>query len=209
MPLPPGQSPGPHRVPSSAPPTGKCLVSPLHRAPQNGGPQGPETPRSATACNCTSYKSFNIKRLSILQKKEIRIITCSKYNSHTEPILKSLNILRIYDIFTRQCLTFYHNVINNSVPMFCKILFSQHSIHHGYNIRPNNLVAVPFSRTSRLRKNIRYHIPTLLNSFPHGITDKLNTHNLHGFCSYLTKYLLGRYQDTSCTVPNSYVCRQT
>ena len=140
---------------------------------------------------CILLWGFNIKRLSILQKKAIRIITCSKYNSHTEPILKSLNILRIDDIFTRQCLAFYH------------------SLHHGYNIRPNNLVAVPFSRTSRVRKNIRYHIPTLLNSFPHGITDKLNTHNLHGFCSYITKYLLGRYQDTSCTVPNCYVCRQT
>ena len=30
------------------PPAGKCWVSPLERAPQNCGPQGPETPRSAT-----------------------------------------------------------------------------------------------------------------------------------------------------------------
>ena len=102
----------------------------------------------------------------VLQKKTIRIITCSKYNSHTEPILESLNILRIDDIFTRQCLAFYHKVINNSVPIFCKTLFSQHSIHHGYNIRPNNLVAVPFSRTSRVRKSLRYHIPTLLKAIP-------------------------------------------
>ena len=32
-----------------APPAGKRWVSPLQRAPQNCGPQGPETPRSATA----------------------------------------------------------------------------------------------------------------------------------------------------------------
>ena len=31
-----------------APPAGKRWVSPLQRAPQNCGPQGPETPRSAT-----------------------------------------------------------------------------------------------------------------------------------------------------------------
>ncbi len=124
---------------------------------------------------CILLWGFNLKRLSILQTKAIPIITCCKYNSHTEPILKSLNILRIDDVFTRQCLAIYHKVINNSVPMFCKTLFSQHSIHHCYNIRPNNLVAVPFSRTSRV-------IKTLLNSFPPCITDKLNTHNLHGFC---------------------------
>ena len=157
---------------------------------------------------CILLWGFNIKRLSILQKKAIRIITCSKYNSHTEPILKSLYILKIDDIFTRQCLSFYHKVINNSVPMFCKTLFSQHIVQHGYNIRRNNLVAIPFSRTSRVRKSIRYHIPTLLNSYPPCITDKLNTHNLRGFCSYLTKYLLGRYQDT-CTIANCYICRHT
>ena len=89
---------------------------------------------------CILLWGFNIKRLSILQKKAIRIITCSKYNSHTEPILKSLYILKIDDIFTRQCLSFYHKVINNSVPMFCKTLFSQHIVQHGYNIRRNNLI---------------------------------------------------------------------
>ena len=33
-----------------APPPGKRWVSPLQGAPQNCGPQGPETPRSATGC---------------------------------------------------------------------------------------------------------------------------------------------------------------
>ena len=42
-----------------------------------------------------------------LQKRAIRIITDSKYNSHTEPLLKSLNILKINDIFTIQFLTFF------------------------------------------------------------------------------------------------------
>ena len=37
-----------------APPAGKRWVSPLQRAPQNCGPQGPETPRSATGKNQSS-----------------------------------------------------------------------------------------------------------------------------------------------------------
>ena len=37
-----------------APPAGKRWVSPLQRAPQNCGPQGPETPRSATAWSSPS-----------------------------------------------------------------------------------------------------------------------------------------------------------
>ena len=35
-------------------------------------------------------------------KKAIRIITCGKYNSHTEPLFKRLNILKVDDIFTSQ-----------------------------------------------------------------------------------------------------------
>ncbi len=37
---------------------------------------------------------FNTHRLIKLQKRAIIIITDSKYNSHTEPLLKSLNILK-------------------------------------------------------------------------------------------------------------------
>ena len=37
---------------------------------------------------------FNTHRLIKLQKRVIRIITDSKYNSHTEPLLKFLNILK-------------------------------------------------------------------------------------------------------------------
>ena len=50
---------------------------------------------------------FNTHRLIKLQKRAIRIITDSKYNSHTEPLLKSLNILKINDIFTIQYLKFF------------------------------------------------------------------------------------------------------
>ena len=50
---------------------------------------------------------FNSNRMSKLQKKAIRIITCGKYNSHTEPMFKRLNLLKVDDIFTCQW-TFSH-----------------------------------------------------------------------------------------------------
>ena len=66
---------------------------------------------------------FNTHRLIKLQKRAIRIITDSKYNYHTEPLLKSLNILKINDIFTIQCLKFFHNYINDRVPVFFRSFF--------------------------------------------------------------------------------------
>ena len=70
---------------------------------------------------------FNTNRLSKLQKRAIRIISHSKYNSHTEPIMKSLNLLKTEDIFMRQCLIFFINFCIKAFlyffsHYFCKML---------------------------------------------------------------------------------------
>ena len=42
---------------------------------------------------------FKMGRLDKLQKRAVRIITCSKYNSHTDPLFRKLNILKAKDLF--------------------------------------------------------------------------------------------------------------
>ena len=106
---------------------------------------------------------FNTHRLIKLQKRAIRIITDSKYNSHTEPLLKSLNILKINDIFTIQCLKFFHNYINDRVPVFFRSFFVEHALYHDYETRHCHNIGIPHSHTTKARKCIRYHIPMLLN----------------------------------------------
>ena len=39
----------------------------------------------------------NYKRMFKLQKRVMRIITCSKYNAHSEPLFKELNLLKLDD----------------------------------------------------------------------------------------------------------------
>ena len=46
-------------------------------------------------------------RLNKIQKKAIRIITSSRYNSHTEPLFKQLNMLKLEDLLKLQQLKFY------------------------------------------------------------------------------------------------------
>ena len=43
---------------------------------------------------------FCLGRLEKLQKRSVRIITRSKYNAHTDPLFKSLNLLKLKDIYT-------------------------------------------------------------------------------------------------------------
>ena len=42
---------------------------------------------------------FDRGRVEKLQKKIIRIIACSRYNAHTEPIFKMLKLLKLHDMF--------------------------------------------------------------------------------------------------------------
>ena len=51
-----------------------------------------------------------------IQKRAIRIIAASKYNAHTEPLFKQLNLLKACDICKLQELKFYHKLINIHLP---------------------------------------------------------------------------------------------
>ena len=61
---------------------------------------------------------FNCGRLKTLQKKAIRIITNSKYNSHTEPIMKTLDILKLDDIFKLKIMKWYHQYAHDELPAY-------------------------------------------------------------------------------------------
>ena len=47
------------------------------------------------------------KKLSIKQKRAIRVLTASKYNAHTEPLFKYLNQLKLSAIYIFNIIKFY------------------------------------------------------------------------------------------------------
>ena len=61
---------------------------------------------------------FNSDRIMKIQKKAVRSITSSKYNAHTEPIFKTLKLLKINDIFKCQTLKFCYKLINGNLPVY-------------------------------------------------------------------------------------------
>ena len=56
-------------------------------------------------------------RIFKLQKRAVRIMTNSKYNSHTEPLFKELKLLKIFDIFKIQCMKFWYKFKNKTLPI--------------------------------------------------------------------------------------------
>ena len=55
-------------------------------------------------------------KISVLQRKAIRIMTFSDFQDHSEPLFKKLNILKAEDnIFLLNCL-FVHDYFNGNLP---------------------------------------------------------------------------------------------
>ena len=72
-------------------------------------------------------------RLNKIQKKAITIITSNRYNSHTEPLFKQLNMLKLADLLKLQQLKFYFKFNEGSLPVHLQINPNAHV--HNYNTR--------------------------------------------------------------------------
>ena len=62
-----------------------------------------------------TYWGFEWNRIFKLQKRALRIMTNSKYNAHTEPIFKELEMRKFSDIFNVQCMKFWYKFLNKSL----------------------------------------------------------------------------------------------
>ena len=71
-------------------------------------------------------QSTRLHALFVLQKKIVRIITLSPYNSHALPLFKRLNQLTIYDINKLAVATFMYRYENNSLPQVFSGFFRCH-----------------------------------------------------------------------------------
>ena len=157
---------------------------------------------------CITAWGFECSRLFKLQKKAIRIITGSKYNAHTEPLLKENSLLKLDDIFKLQCLKLYHKYKNNNIPLYFENMFSDNSDVHSYNTRQSNKLHIRGTRTCAASKCIRHYIPKLIYELPLSITEKLDIHSYKGFSSYVKKMFILKYS-TECSIPSCFVCDQT
>ena len=148
------------------------------------------------------------KRISKLQKWAMRAITCSKYNAHTEPIFKKLNILKIDDIYKLTALKFFYKFQNNNLPTSFHGIFSSELPSHTYNTRQRNTPRYQTPKTVLAKSTIRFKIPELIKQIPSCILEKISTHSLQGFSQYTKKYFLNQYSE-SCILPNCYICNRS
>jgi hypothetical protein len=149
----------------------------------------------------------NSGRLLKLQKKSVRTITNAKYNAHTDPIFKSLRLLKVIDILKVQECKFLFKLEKNTLPnYFHSCMFIRHSQVHSYHTRHASNFVTPPGSHAFVVNGIRYRLPSVYNDLPPEIKQKIYTHSYQGFSNYVKNFYINKY-DSNCNEANCYVCQ--
>ena len=151
---------------------------------------------------CWGYDCHNLFKL---QKKAIRTICKTKYNSHTDPLFKQLKLLKIEDIFKVQCLKFYFKYENKKVPIYFLESFIFHRTQHNYETRHREIFQRNTLNRQTSKKNLKNHLPKLLNDVPTNLISKIYTHSLDNFKYRLKQFYIDKYS-LECQKVRCYVC---
>ena len=152
---------------------------------------------------------FECSRIFKIQKKIIRNVTCSKYNAHTDPLFKAMNILKVEDMFNLNALKFFYNHSHEKLPHYFKsMFFTPLSEINTLDTRSSSHIRANQTRLSSSQKCIRHYICKLTHKTPQPILSKVFTHSLHGYTTYIKKYFISQY-DEFCSIHNCYICGRT
>ena len=141
-----------------------------------------------------------------LQKKAIRIIHKTNYISHTDPLFKKSNILKVYDQYTYESSLFMFDYIAHNLPQSFNNMFNtNHEINPYINTRQSNMLHVPRCDTNFSRNLPLYHLPTTWNRYRHSHPHTCTTRST--FKRSLKTDLLAQYSNTVvCTNPRCRDC---
>ena len=150
---------------------------------------------------------FRMGRLDKLQKRAVRIITRSKYNSHTDPLFRKFNLLKAKDLFELNVLKLFYKYKKKSLPFYLSNMFSDFTSTHGYELRTTYILKDVGSNMSSGNKCIRHYLPVVINYLKSDILNKIETLSLYGFVFYIKIIWLNEYK-TECVEQNCYVCNR-
>ena len=105
---------------------------------------------------------FSQKRLTILQKKAVRILAQRPYISHSNSIFKNLKILELKDQYSIQLYKLYHKNTNNLLPSYFNS-FTPYYKHdeHIHDLRSAAL-RLPMTRREYFVQSTKYQFLKLI-----------------------------------------------
>jgi len=148
--------------------------------------------------------SKEMNRMKTLQKKALRTINKAKYNSHSNPLFKKSEILKVDDLYKQECTKLFIRNRQNTLPIYFIDQLVVNSQIHGHNTRHNQDLHSNSVRSRMDQQQISVKISNVWNNLPEDIRNKLTTMSS---ISILKKYFLSTYPE-DCITPNCYICNR-
>ncbi len=111
---------------------------------------------------CTTAK--NLKRITILQKKVIRIINKAKSSDHTDILFKNCGILPFNKLIIQAKLHFMHAICYNYAPPTFNDVFTINQNNEVYNLRTRAMYSTPNCRIELFKRFPLYTFPHCWNN---------------------------------------------
>ena len=107
----------------------------------------------------------SLKQTFLYQKRAIRIVCKSKYNSHTDPLFKT-QILKVYDLVHYISLKFMYDYKNSLLPYsFNDTFILNRQLPNSRTTRQSEFYHLPKTRTDYISKFPLYTIPKIWNKW--------------------------------------------
>ncbi len=107
-----------------------------------------------------------LNRLECLQKRALRLITCSYFRAPSNPIFVKLGILKLQDIYKYEILMFVYKFKHNLLPVCCMHLLQLRSVNSHYHLRREPDFVMSTYRTLSRKRSVTITGPELWNSLP-------------------------------------------
>jgi len=145
-----------------------------------------------------------LKKTNVLQKKALRCITNSKFNSHTEPLFKSTELLKLNDLYTLEVSKIMYKYQSKRLPETFNNLYSyNHQVHPGTITRQSHQLHIPKPKNNFVKSQPKYNYPAIWNNIKQ---DTQNQPTTKAFTKHLKSYIISNYK-SKVTCLNTY-CKE-
>lgn len=153
---------------------------------------------------CLLVWGSHADELLLLQKKAIRAVASCHFRAHTEPLFKTLDILKISDLYKLRMLVFYYKAVNGLLPAQAIPQMNLSAGNVRYNFR-NPQLLTRRTRHTFARNSFHNNYINIINNADGIVKDKVVSHSKHGFTSYIKTLYINCYSD-HCDIYNCYIC---
>ena len=132
----------------------------------------------------------DIRKLQLLQKKAIRIITSSHYIAHTDPLFSTKQLLKLDDLYKYQLGIFMHKVTHCQLPQHMSSMFLRTDNIHSHQLRNQNAYYIQQIRTNTRKSTINFSGPKFWNTLSANLQQLVS---IHQFKKKFKALLLTKY----------------